>query len=165
MKTRISNKFYDILKILALLVLPGLASLYFGISGIWGLPYSEQVVGTILAVAAFLGTILGLSVIKYNKAQTKKKIKKYVQKPMTDFVQAKLSTYSPVLSGKLYSVLYWVAQIVMPAIGTLYFAIASIWGLPYAEQVVGTIALLDAFLGVFLGVNTAQYAKYKALNS
>ena len=36
----------------------------------------------------------------------------------------------------------------LPALGTLYFALAGIWGLPYGEQLVGTITAIDTFLGV-----------------
>lgn len=64
-------------------------------------------------------------------------------------------------SNKTYDILKFVAQIVLPAIGTLYFALASIWGLPYGEQIVGTITAIDAFLGALLGVSTAQYNKDK----
>lgn len=63
------------------------------------------------------------------------------------------------MSNKIYDVLKWIAQILLPAIGTLYFAIASIWGLPYAEQIVGTITAIDAFLGALLGISTMQYNK------
>ena len=61
------------------------------------------------------------------------------------------------MSNKTYDILKWIAQILLPAIGTLYFAIAQIWGLPYAEQIVGTIMSLDAFLGAVLGVSTKAY--------
>ena len=64
-----------------------------------------------------------------------------------------------VLSSKTYEVLKWVAQIVLPALGTLYFALATIWGLPYGEQVVGTITAVDAFLGTLLGLSTVNYNK------
>lgn len=64
-----------------------------------------------------------------------------------------------VLKNSLYNKLKWIAQILLPAIGTLYFAIASIWGLPYAEQIVGTITAIDAFLGALLGISTMQYNK------
>ena len=64
-----------------------------------------------------------------------------------------------VLSSKTYEVLKWIAQIVLPALGTLYFALASIWGLPYGEQVVGTITAVDAFLGTLLGLSTVNYNK------
>jgi len=61
------------------------------------------------------------------------------------------------MSNKMYDLLKWIAQILLPAIGTLYFAIAQIWGLPYSEQIVGTITALDAFLGAVLGVSTKAY--------
>ena len=61
------------------------------------------------------------------------------------------------MSNKTYDILKWIAQILLPAIGTLYFAIAQIWGLPYAEQIVGTIMALDAFLGAILGISTKAY--------
>lgn len=63
------------------------------------------------------------------------------------------------ISNKVYDALKWVAQIFLPALGTLYFALASIWGFPYAEQIVGTITAVDAFLGVILGISTMQYNK------
>lgn len=65
-----SNKIYDILKYIALIVLPALGTLYFAIAGIWGLPYGEQVVGTITAVDTCLGALLGLSSYKYNKSES-----------------------------------------------------------------------------------------------
>ena len=63
------------------------------------------------------------------------------------------------LSNKTYDFLKWVAQLLLPAVGTLYFALASIWGFPYGEQVVGTITAVDTFLGVILGISTASYSK------
>lgn len=59
----------------------------------------------------------------------------------------------------MYDKLKWIAQILLPAIGTLYFAIAQIWGFPFAEQIVGTITALDCFLGAILGISTAVYNK------
>ena len=63
------------------------------------------------------------------------------------------------MSNKVYDVLKWTAMYLLPALGTLYFALASIWGLPYGEQIVGTITAIDTFLGVILGISTAQYNK------
>lgn len=63
------------------------------------------------------------------------------------------------MTNKTYDVLKFVAQILLPALGTLYFALASIWGLPYAEQIVGTITAVDTFLGAILGISTANYNK------
>lgn len=61
------NKTYDILKWIALVALPALATLYFALSGIWGFPYGEQIVGTITAIDTFLGALLGISSINYAK--------------------------------------------------------------------------------------------------
>lgn len=63
------------------------------------------------------------------------------------------------LNDKTYDTLKWVAQIVIPSLGTLYFGLASIWGLPYGEQVVGTLTVIDAFLGALLGVSTSSFHK------
>ena len=63
------------------------------------------------------------------------------------------------ISNKVYDILKWVAQYFLPAIGTLYFAISTIWGFPYGEQVVGTITAIDAFLGAILGLSSATYYK------
>ena len=63
------------------------------------------------------------------------------------------------LSNKAYDILKWIAQLLLPATGTLYFALAGLWGFPYGEQIVGTIAALDTFLGVILGISNAKYKK------
>lgn len=65
------------------------------------------------------------------------------------------------LSNKTYDVLKWIAMIALPALGTLYFALAGIWGLPCGEQVVGTITALDTFLGALLGISSASYKAAK----
>lgn len=64
------------------------------------------------------------------------------------------------MSNQIYDVLKWITQYLLPAIGTLYFALSGIWGLSYGEQVVGTITAVDTFLGVILGISSAQYKKY-----
>lgn len=67
------------------------------------------------------------------------------------------------MSNTVYDALKFIAQIFLPAVGTLYFALAQIWGLPYAEQIVGTITAVDAFLGALLGISTMQYRKANQL--
>lgn len=61
------------------------------------------------------------------------------------------------LSNDTYDKLKWIAQYFLPALGTLYFALAGFWGLPYGEQIVGTITAIDTFLGALLGISTAKY--------
>lgn len=61
------------------------------------------------------------------------------------------------MNNKLYDKLKFVAQIFLPALGTLYFALAGIWGFPNADEVVGTIVAVDTFLGVVLQISSTQY--------
>ncbi len=61
------------------------------------------------------------------------------------------------LSDSCYDILKWIALYLLPALGTLYFALSGIWGFPYGEQIVGTITALDTFLGVILGISSANY--------
>lgn len=61
------------------------------------------------------------------------------------------------MSNKTYDILKYFAQIILPAAGTLYFALAGIWGFPYGEQIVGTITAIDTFIGIVLGISSANY--------
>lgn len=63
------------------------------------------------------------------------------------------------MSNKAYDIIKWIVVIVLPSLGTLYFALASIWGLPYGEEIVGTITAIDTFLGAVMMISTAQYNK------
>lgn len=63
------------------------------------------------------------------------------------------------MSNKTYDKMKWVAQYLIPALGTLYFALAGIWGLPYGEQIVGTLTAVDTFLGIVLGLSSSKYIK------
>ena len=61
------------------------------------------------------------------------------------------------MSNKTYDILKMIAQIILPALGTLYFALADTWGLPYGDKVVGTITAVDAFLGALLKLSSDRY--------
>ena len=67
------------------------------------------------------------------------------------------------MSNKTYDTLKWIAQYLLPATGTLYFALAGIWGLPFGEQIVGTITAVDTFLGVLLGISASKYNKIEGV--
>jgi hypothetical protein len=66
------------------------------------------------------------------------------------------------VSNKFYDALKFCALIAFPAFGAAYFTLASIWGLPAAEQVVGTVTVVDTLLGVLLGVAKNQYTNSDA---
>lgn len=63
------------------------------------------------------------------------------------------------MSNRVYDILKWIALIFIPAIGALYYGLSQIWGFPYGEEIVGTLTLIDTFLGALLGISTAQYNK------
>ena len=63
------------------------------------------------------------------------------------------------ITNDVYDVLKWIAQIILPALGTLYYALSAIWGFPCAEQVVATVMAVDTFLGVILGITTSNWYK------
>lgn len=69
------------------------------------------------------------------------------------------------MSNKTYDALKFIAQVVLPAVGTLYLTLGSIWTgvieLPYPEQISATIMAVDTFLGVLLGISSANYNKAK----
>lgn len=63
------------------------------------------------------------------------------------------------MNDNMYKILKYICQIGLPALGTFYFALAQIWNLPYAEQVVGTIAAITTLLGTLLGISSYYYYK------
>ena len=63
------------------------------------------------------------------------------------------------MSNSVYDFLKTLCTIILPALGTLYFALASIWQLPYAEQIIGTISAVTVFIGALIGISTANYNK------
>lgn len=66
------------------------------------------------------------------------------------------------LNDRVYNILKWVVMIALPAIATLYTALAAIWGWPMADAVSQTIAAITTFLGVLLGISTYSYNKAQA---
>lgn len=61
------------------------------------------------------------------------------------------------MSNKVYDALKFIAQIVLPALATLYVAIASLWGLPYPDEISGTVMAIDTFLGALLMISSNKY--------
>jgi hypothetical protein len=66
------------------------------------------------------------------------------------------------LSDKQYNRVKFFSGLVLPAAGTLYFALATIWHLPAAKEILGTIVAVQAFFGVLLGVSSNQYKESNA---
>lgn len=155
----LDNKLYDVLKWIAQYVLPGSATLYFALASIWSLPNTEAVVGTIMAIDVFLGALLGLSSMEYDKAQQMEgaaPLNLISSKANRDIAQ---SSSILDLSADAYDRIKWFTLILLPASGTLYLAVSNLWGFPFGAEVVGTIAAITAFLGALLGISSSRLKK------
>lgn len=141
------NKTYNVLKFLALVLLPAIGAFYFAVAGYWNLPYPKEVLGSISAVDVFLGVILGISSANYYKERA------------SGYGLSGEDVLPPTKQVTMRDVLKWVAQLVLPALCTLYFALAEFWPLPYPAEIVGTITAFDAILGAILGATSESYSQ------
>ena len=65
-----------------------------------------------------------------------------------------------IMSNKVYDALRILGEIILPALGTLYAALAKIWGIfPYPSEVVATIVAVDTFIGAIVRIFKMQYDK------
>ena len=62
-----------------------------------------------------------------------------------------------IFNDKVYDVLKWIALIFLPALATLWFTVAKIWGLPYMGEITGTLVAIDTFLGALIGISNIRY--------
>ena len=63
------------------------------------------------------------------------------------------------MSNETYDILVRIVKYVLPALGSLYFGLAELWGFPYGQEIVGTISLVTTFLAVCLGISTYNFKK------
>ena len=63
------------------------------------------------------------------------------------------------MSNQVYDVLKFIAQIVLPALATLWAALGKIWGWPLVTEITATICAVDTFLGALLGISSMTYQK------
>lgn len=147
----LTNRTYDLLKWVTLILLPALSVLYMALAPLWNLPLPTEIAATIAAVDVFLAVLLGISTNTFK-----------VNNPMYRLNLVKLAgdtDKSWILSTPMYNTLTWIAQVFLPALAALYASLSGVWGLPYPEQIVGTIVALDTFLGLLLGFSTAEFHK------
>lgn len=152
----LSNRTYDILKWIAMVLLPAMATFYLALASSWNLPFPTEVAATIAALDIFLAALLGLSTSNYK-----------VRAAHLGFsISGAFGTPDRgwILSKNWYDILTWIAQIFIPAFATLYFALSGTWHLPFAEQIVATLMSIDAFLGMVLGFSTGQFHKQAAID-
>lgn len=63
-----------------------------------------------------------------------------------------------IFNDKTYKILKWLVLVALPAVGTFYFAVGNVWGLPAPEQVVATLSAIAACLGSLIGISSRNYA-------
>lgn len=61
------------------------------------------------------------------------------------------------MNNKVFDFIRFIGEIVLPALGALYFGIAKIWGFPYGQEIVGTLAVITTFIGAIVGVSRKKY--------
>lgn len=149
----LSNKLFDILKWIAMFVLPGAATFYFVLSGIWGLPYQGEIVGSLVAVNVWLSALLIVSNAQWQAVQINSLT--YQATGEDDVILVPGAPFG--LTAASFNILKWVTLAFLPATGALYFTLSILWGFPFGEQIVGTIAALTAFMGLLLGVSKARF--------
>lgn len=152
----LTNRTYDILKWVALVLLPAMATFYLALAQSWNLPFPTEVAATIAAIDVFLATLLGVSTSNYKvrAASLGFSISGAFGDPEHGWFMPK----------SWYDSLTWIAQILIPALAALYAALSGVWGLPYMDQVVATLMAIDTFLGMLLGFSTAQFHKQAAID-
>lgn len=66
------------------------------------------------------------------------------------------------LGNKMYDILKYGVEVVLPGLGTLYFTLGTLWGLPFGDEIVGTCAALALFFGLLVGYSRKSYDKSDA---
>lgn len=64
-----------------------------------------------------------------------------------------------ILNNKQYDIIKWLTVVLLPALGTLYFALSQLWGLPAGESILGSMMAIQVFIGAIMGISTKQYEK------
>ncbi len=159
----ISDRLYDILKWCNQYLLPGLATLYFALSGIWEFPYTDQIIGTLLALNVFLGAILGISAVTYIVNNLDHSSVRSSSLPLYEPISGDCSTVridvKQGMDETTYRFVRWIITVLLPTLGSLYSSISQLWGLPFGGEILGTIAAITSFAGILLGISTSQYNK------
>jgi len=144
----LSNKVYNALKWISMILLPALASLYVGLADVWGLPFGKEVAATIMAIVVFLGLFLQINSAQYLIEQAF--IKK--EESVRIGIHAKFA-----MTNSQYDMLKWFATIFLPAASTLYVALSGVWNFPYTMEVSATISAFVLFLGALLQIASLRY--------
>jgi len=146
MMFNISNRTYDILKWLVMILLPAFAVFYGTMAETLGLPMGPEVIATIGAVTVFLGAYLQMNMVMYAR--------------FTDGVPPPNSGYPFAMSTDLYDFLKWLVKVALPGLGVAYISLAATWGFPYADVVPVVASAIALLLGTVLQISAKQHATF-----
>lgn len=136
------NNVYDIIKWVALMLVPAISAGLVAVSEIWGFTIQPEILGTLNAIAAVLGVIINVSNMNYSK-----RFPHLLPEP---------SIPVHVHQALLKITLYW-----LPAIAACYYAASLFVKIPYPGEIVRTIITVQVFLGLILGTYSSQTADLK----
>jgi len=139
----ISNKTYDRLKWLVMILLPAFAVFYGTMAETLGLPMGPEVIATIGAITVFLGAYLQMNMVMYAR--------------FTETSQALTHEYPFGMTSDLYDFLKWLVKVALPGLGVAYISLANTWGFPYVDVVPVVISAIALFLGTILQISAKQY--------
>lgn len=131
----LSDRVYDILKWIALMLLPSATALYVALGSIWGYVVNPD----ILALATFVGTVLGL----------------VIGISATNYYE-KVPNLEKTFGVKIYRDMLWITLYLLPASATVYYLFSVLVKVPYPNEIVQTIISLNVFLGLVLGIGSQQ---------
>lgn len=63
------------------------------------------------------------------------------------------------LNDKVYDVLKWVSLIALDAVGVAYESLASVWNLPFGDEVMKTCTIISILIGALIGISNHNYKK------
>lgn len=147
-----STKTHKLMTWIAMVLLPAMAILYSALAPTMNLPYPAEVTASISAVDAFLGLVLGISVLRYKATDLT-----YADKIRKSAYADTAETWF--LSNTAYDIAKWVIQVVLPGAAALYYALASTWGFSNPDNVVTIIMSIDTFLGILLDLNKTEFER------
>lgn len=139
----LSNKTYDILKWLVMVVFPAFAVLYGTLADSLGLGMGPEIVATIGAITGLLGAYLQMNMVMYAR--------------FAGAAPNNTGSYPFALSTEIYDALKWMVKVALPSLAVAYIALATTWGFPYIDVVPVVLSALALFLGTILQISAKQF--------
>jgi hypothetical protein len=138
----LSNTAYDIIKWLALLVLPTLAGAIVAIGEVWSVPVEQDLIAGLTALSAAIGIILTISSSIY-------------------YINGKTDVPPPSMPVKVYKFLQEVTLYWLPAFATAYYVLSLFVHMHKVMPVIETAIIIQVFLGLIMGTYSTQTGDLK----